>query len=89
MNAPHFPAYRAVSLQDKYTLSQGRIFLTGSQALVRLTLLQAQLDRLNGLNTGGFVSGYRGSPLGALDQALLGCRPISETCQYSLSAWLE
>ena len=72
MNAPHFPAYRAVSLQDKYTLSQGRIFLTGSQALVRLTLLQAQLDRLNGLNTGGFVSGYRGSPLGALDQAFWG-----------------
>ena len=63
MNAPQHPQHplhRAVTLSDKYTLSQGKIFLTGTQALV-----QSELDRMNGLNTGGFVSGYRGSPLGA------------------------
>ncbi|GLR26869.1 indolepyruvate ferredoxin oxidoreductase family protein [Limnobacter litoralis] len=58
-----------ISLNDKYTLPKGRVFLNGSQALVRLTLLQAQLDKKAGLNTGGFVSGYRGSPLGGVDQA--------------------
>ena len=69
MNAPQYPLYRAVTLSDKYTLSQGKIYLTGTQALVRLMLLQSELDRMNGLNTGGFVSGYRGSPLGGVDQA--------------------
>lgn len=69
MNAPYHPLHRTVSLQDKYILPKGRIYITGTQALVRLTLLQAELDRLNGLNTGGFVSGYRGSPLGGVDQA--------------------
>ncbi len=69
MNAPQYPLYRAVTLSDKYTLSHGKIFLTGTQALVRLMLLQSQLDRMNGLNTGGFASGYRGSPLGGVDQA--------------------
>jgi len=59
MNAPQYPLYRAVTLSDKYTLSQGKIYLTGTQALVRLMLLQSELDRMNGLNTGGFVSGYR------------------------------
>ena len=72
MNAPQHPQHplhRAVTLSDKYTLSQGKIYLTGTQALVRLMLLQSELDRMNGLNTGGFVSGYRGSPLGGVDQA--------------------
>ena len=68
MNAPYHPLHRTVSLQDKYILPKGRIYITGTQALVRLTLLQAEMDRLNGLNTGGFVSGYRGSPLGGVDQ---------------------
>ena len=58
------------SLDDKYELASGRVFLTGVQALVRLLILQRQRDKLAGLNTGGFVSGYRGSPLGALDQSL-------------------
>lgn len=57
-------------LDDKYTLEEGRIFITGSQALVRLPLMQKWLDRKNGLNTAGFVSGYRGSPLARLDQQL-------------------
>ena len=63
-------ALRDVSLDDKYTLESGRIYLTGVQALVRLLMLQRQRDRAAGLNTAGFVSGYRGSPLGGLDQAL-------------------
>ena len=63
-------ARREVSLDDKYALESGRVFLTGTQALVRLLILQRQRDALAGLNTAGFVSGYRGSPLGALDQSL-------------------
>jgi indolepyruvate ferredoxin oxidoreductase len=59
-----------VSLEDKYTLAQGRAYMTGIEALVRLLMLQQQRDRERGLNTAGFVSGYRGSPLGSLDQAL-------------------
>ena len=59
-----------VSLDDKYDLSKNRIFVTGTQAVVRLLLMQKALDRRAGLNTAGFVSGYRGSPLGALDQQL-------------------
>ena len=68
--APAVPALRDVSLDDKYALETGRVFLTGTQALVRLLILQRQRDALAGLNTAGFVSGYRGSPLGGLDQAL-------------------
>ena len=57
-------------LEDRYLRESGRVFLTGTQALVRIPLMQAALDRRNGLNTAGMVSGYRGSPLGAYDQAL-------------------
>ena len=64
------PALRAVDLDDKYQLTSGRVFLTGAQALVRLLMLQRQRDAQAGLNTAGFVSGYRGSPLGAVDQSL-------------------
>ena len=60
----------AVSLQDKYLQSHGRIFISGLQALVRLPVMQAQRDRAAGLNSGGFISGYRGSPLGQYDLAL-------------------
>ena len=59
-----------VSLDDKYTATSGLIFLSGIQALVRLPLLQQIRDRQAGLNTAGFISGYRGSPLGGLDEAL-------------------
>ncbi|MQX38107.1 indolepyruvate ferredoxin oxidoreductase family protein [Roseospira navarrensis] len=59
-----------VTLEDKYRLSEGRVFMTGIQALTRLLLAQRQRDRAAGLNTGGFVSGYRGSPLGAYDKEL-------------------
>ncbi|TWI52682.1 indolepyruvate ferredoxin oxidoreductase [Pseudomonas duriflava] len=58
------------TLDEKYTLESGRILLTGIQALVRLPLMQRQRDLAAGHNTAGFISGYRGSPLGGLDQAL-------------------
>ena len=60
-------ALDSVSLDDKYDLSKERVFLTGTQAIVRLLLMQRERDRLAGLDTAGFVSGYRGSPLGGLD----------------------
>lgn len=57
-------------LADNLTRESGRIFLTGTQALVRIMLTQARVDRERGLNTAGFVSGYRGSPLGGVDMAM-------------------
>ena len=78
MNAPLDPelhahlerALREVTLDDKYALERGRAFMSGTQALVRLPMLQRERDRRAGLNTAGFVSGYRGSPLGGVDQSL-------------------
>ena len=67
-----------VSLDDRYDLSQERVFLTGTQAIVRLTLMQKERDRRAGLNTAGYVTGYRGSPLGGLDQTFLRARPALE-----------
>jgi indolepyruvate ferredoxin oxidoreductase len=58
------------ALSDNLTRTQGRVFLTGTQALVRLLCMQKICDDAQGLKTGGFVSGYRGSPLGAVDQEL-------------------
>ena len=63
-------ALREVTLEDKYVAQRGRIYLSGIQALVRLPLVQRLRDVAAGLHTGGFISGYRGSPLGGLDQAL-------------------
>ncbi len=60
----------AYTLEDKYTRQEGRIYLSGVQALVRLPLMQQMRDRAAGLNTGGFISGYRGSPLGGFDLEL-------------------
>jgi indolepyruvate ferredoxin oxidoreductase len=59
--------HSAVTLEDKYEVGSDRFYLTGTQALVRLPLLQRQLDLAAGVNTAGFVSGYRGSPLGQID----------------------
>ncbi|MGL1834159.1 indolepyruvate ferredoxin oxidoreductase family protein [Rhodocyclaceae bacterium SMB388] len=67
---PSTPApVRTATLEDKYLIS-GRVFMTGYQALVRLLMIQRERDQSAGLNTAGFVSGYRGSPLGGLDQTL-------------------
>ncbi|MBQ0131140.1 MAG: indolepyruvate ferredoxin oxidoreductase family protein [Comamonas sp.] len=74
MNAPLNDAVRKalenVTLDDKYTQEHGRAFMSGVQALVRLPMLQRLRDAQIGLNTAGFISGYRGSPLGGYDQAL-------------------
>jgi indolepyruvate ferredoxin oxidoreductase len=74
MNAPLPEAVRkaleTATLDDKYTLASGRAFMSGVQALVRLPMLQRVRDAAAGLHTAGFVSGYRGSPLGGYDQAL-------------------
>ncbi len=57
-------------LDDRYRRESGRVFLTGTQALVRIPLMQRTMDEAAGLNTAGFISGYRGSPLGGYDQEL-------------------
>jgi indolepyruvate ferredoxin oxidoreductase len=59
-----------VSLEDKYTVQSGRVYLSGLQALVRLPIMQRERDCAAGLSTAGFISGYRGSPLGGYDNAL-------------------
>lgn len=62
--------HREITLDDKYDLVEGKAYLTGIQALVRLPIDQKRLDFQAGLNTAGFISGYRGSPLGGYDQQL-------------------
>ena len=78
MNAPlpeHIrKALETVTLDDKYSLDYGRAFMSGVQALVKLPMLQRLRDQLQGKNTAGFISGYRGSPLGGYDQALVAAR---------------
>jgi indolepyruvate ferredoxin oxidoreductase len=75
MNAPlpeHIrQALETVTLDDKYSLNYGRAFMSGVQALVKLPMLQRARDQRLGKNTAGFISGYRGSPLGGYDQALV------------------
>jgi indolepyruvate ferredoxin oxidoreductase len=64
-------ALNQVTLDDKYDLTKSRVFVTGFQAIVRLCLMQKERDRRAGLNTAGYVTGYRGSPLGTLDQQFI------------------
>jgi len=71
-----------ISLDQKYTQGTGHVFLTGIQALVRLPMAQIRRDRAMGLNTAGFISGYRGSPLGGYDQQLVAARKHLE--QYNI-----
>jgi indolepyruvate ferredoxin oxidoreductase len=75
------PALREASLDDKYTLESGHAFMTGIQALVRLPMMQRRLDVAAGHDTAGFVSGYRGSPLGGLDQQAAQARALLEAHQ--------
>lgn len=70
MGKPDLPAALSATLDDKYTRTAGRVFLTGTQALIRLPMLQRERDLAAGLNTAGFIAGYRGSPLGNLDLGL-------------------
>ena len=61
---------KKITLDDKYTLEEGRVYITGTQALVRLPIIQRQKDKSQNLNTAAFISGYRGSPLGMYDKSL-------------------
>jgi len=65
-------------LEDRYLKEQGRVFLTGTQALMSIMIRQKRLDEANGLNTAGFISGYRGSPLGAVDQTIWRAKEVLE-----------
>src|SRR5271168_721451 len=74
-------------LEDRYTRREGRVFMTGTQALVRIALDQAWRDRAAGLNTAGFIAGYRGSPLGGVDLELWRAKKlIAEACIEFLPA---
>jgi len=79
MNAPlpeHIrKSLETVTLDDKYSLDYGAAFMSGVQALVKLPMLQRLRDAQQGKNTAGFISGYRGSPLGGYDQALWKASP--------------
>ncbi|CAM3785559.1 Indolepyruvate ferredoxin oxidreductase, alpha/beta subunit [Bordetella sputigena] len=70
-------------LEDNYTRTDGRVFLTGTQALIRMLLTQRRLDREGGLNTAGFASGYRGSPLGGVDMAMWKAKALLDANQIS------
>ena len=71
-------AIHKVSLDDKYALDSARAYMTGIEALARLPMLQHQRDQRRGLNTAAFISGYRGSPVGGVDQAMWKARPWLE-----------
>jgi indolepyruvate ferredoxin oxidoreductase len=78
-----------VSLADKYLLEQGTVFLSGTQALVRVLLDQVRSDRRRGLKTATFVSGYQGSPLGGLDKEILGLGEIATDHALHFTAGLN
>jgi indolepyruvate ferredoxin oxidoreductase len=82
MNAPLTSGQRQllenISLDDKFTLERGRAFLTGTQAFIRLAMLQRQRDLKAGLNTAGYITGYRGSPLGNVDMTAMKARKYLE-----------
>ena len=68
----------SLTLDTKYTATRGRVYITGSQALARLPMMQRQMVVARGLNTAGYISGYRGSPLGGYDTALWRAAPHLE-----------
>jgi indolepyruvate ferredoxin oxidoreductase len=69
---------KVISLDDRYSATEGRVFMSGLQALVRLPMAQMRRDRAAGLNTGALISGYRGSPLGGYDQQVVAAREYLE-----------
>ena len=78
MNAPTEGMRLVASLKERYTAEQGWVYMTGTQALVRLPIQQRLRDAAAGLATGGYVSGYRGSPLGRYDMELWAARDVLE-----------
>ncbi|MFO3706175.1 indolepyruvate ferredoxin oxidoreductase family protein [Xanthomonas codiaei] len=77
------------TLEHKYTRADGRIYLSGVQALVRLPLMQRLRDQAAGLDTAGFVSGYRGSPLGGLDLELWRARKHLDAARVTFTPGLN
>lgn len=80
---------RDYTLDHKYTRSEGRIYLSGVQALVRLPLMQRQRDAAEGIDSGGFISGYRGSPLGGFDLELWRARRHLESARVKFTPGLN
>src|SRR5215208_869719 len=78
-----------VTLHDKYDLAKNRILVTGTQAIVRLTLMQHARDLRMGKRTAGYVSGYRGSPLGGLDQQFWRAKEVLEAANVTFQAALN
>ncbi|MFM1989848.1 MAG: hypothetical protein RJA99_2805 [Pseudomonadota bacterium] len=76
MNAPTEGMRLVTSLKERYTAGEGWLYMTGTQALVRLPIQQRLRDAAQGLNTGGYVSGYRGSPLGRYDMELWAAKDV-------------
>jgi len=88
--APEAPVSRQdITLHDKYDLDETTVLLNGTQALVRLMLMQKDRDRVAGLNTAGLVTGYRGSPLGAVDQQMSLAEPDLEAADVLFQAGLN
>ncbi len=80
---------KKASLGDKYELTKDRVFISGSQAIVRLALMQKERDRRAGLNTAGFISGYRGSPLGGIDQQFWRAKSVIDTYDIRFQSGLN
>ena len=80
---------QGISLNDRFDLEKSPVLLNGTQALVRLMLQQAARDRATGLDTAGYVSGYRGSPLGAVDQQMWRARKLLEAAQVRFQEGLN
>ena len=93
MNAPLTSGQRLlrddISLDDKFTLERGRAFLTGTQAFIRLTMLQRQRDLKAGLNTAGYITGYRGSPLGSVDMTAVKAKKHLDAHQVKFQAGMN
>jgi indolepyruvate ferredoxin oxidoreductase len=81
LNSPKSPEEPGASLDDKYIQESGRAYLNGTQALVRLAIMQARRDRAAGHYTAGFVTGYRGSPLGGVDMAFQNAAQFAQSAQ--------
>lgn len=80
---------RDVELSDRYDLTKSSVLLSGTQALVRATLMQRERDKAEGLNTAAYVSGYRGSPLGAVDAAFQSAAKLLEPANIKFQAGLN
>src|SRR5690554_6851624 len=80
---------QTVSLNDRFDLERSPVLLNGTQALVRLMLAQAARDKAAGLNTAGYVSGYRGSPLGGVDLQMARARKLLEASQIRFQEGLN